>query len=243
MLLPDNSTTDYSFTRGTIWIVLYNNNCSKSHSKKTFEILTVKDLSTLNKCQPVLFNIHTKVLINLQDCKVYSQKVSLCSFQVQIMFSNLHSCILLFILKFCFTEWKADDIIILCFVSLAAAIIVGIAIFICIQRYRAFMSSQMNFVLSYVPKASQQIRKFAPIMLPKTSVALKKLGTAGKETDSESNPAAPTSEIVLTSATEPTSATAPSTETATTSSTQPMSTLEAITNPQSANAWWTKWWR
>lgn len=108
------------------------------------------------------------------------------------------------------------------------------------------MNSQMNFVLSYVPKASQQIRKFAPIILPKTSAALKKMSTEGKGTTLESNPAAPTSEIIVpTSATEPTSATAPSTETATTSATQPMPPLEAITEPtpQSANTWWTKWWR
>lgn len=94
----------------------------------------------------------------------------------------------------------------------------------------------MNFVLSYVPKASQQIRKFAPSnIIPRTSTAIKRLGSTGKGTDSENNPDAPTSETV------PTSATAPSTETtATTSENQPDATTEPA---QPESTWWNRWWR
>lgn len=69
-----------------------------------------------------------------------------------------------------FVDMPVSKIINLFFVSLAAAIVVGIFVYVCVQRYKSFMRSRMNFVLSVIPKAQYTLRKLDP---KRISVAIK----------------------------------------------------------------------
>lgn len=61
-----------------------------------------------------------------------------------------------------FIDMPMSKMVSLFFVAVAAAVVIGVAIYVCFQRYQSVMRSRMNFVLSVIPKAQKTFQHLDP---------------------------------------------------------------------------------